>query len=442
VDELPPSDTQASSPGPLLSFPPEADVLVDRIQFGIDILMPMPASEGERFCSRLYQLGILPKMPRPGQWQRDSLPVLFVVDDLPDEGTMAMKGDLVLRPEQNERLRVTNRSQLRPGLLRALRSQLREPGEAATGGATNLVGAHGPHWQHFLDRELANLGHGIDAFMSALAKAAEVPFEQLRGRLWVQQCEIYRDLPDSFASAEQIVNHLAQRPLMSGAKQTIRPIRDGTLPTREHDGDRLVVRWHEDTDTAPIRKAYAKRPELLRTEIELRDRPSVKALLAKVPGGAPKEDTLSGDEAASVVAALAQAAVPLLDDMWRTAYEFYDVYPRGGTEFLLGLVPLLRLIVPDPRSAGAVGRPAGEATPQQARRALETLIMFGRCETTTRGTSERLREALAEMEQNGLLRRANNKPALFAVRPEYEDVRQALRSAPRRDDRIDEHLET
>jgi hypothetical protein len=298
-----------------------------------------------------------------------------------------------------------------------------------------LVGAHGPQWQHFLGRELANLSHGIDTFMGALAEAVEVPFEQLRGRLWVQQCEIYRDLPDPSSSAEQIVHDLAQRPLMGGAKQTIRPI-------HEHDGDRLVVRWQEGAATAPIRKAYAKRPDLLRTEIELRDRASVNALLAKAPSDTPKEDSLSGGTAASVVAVLAQAAVPLLDDMWRTAYELFDVYPRGGTEFLLGLAPLLRLIAPEPRPVGAVGRPVGEATPRQARRALQTLILSGRYETTTRGTSEKLRDTLIQMEQDGLLRRVNNNPTLFALRPEFEEVRRALRSARRRDDRIDEHLET
>jgi hypothetical protein len=348
---------------------------------------------------------------------------------------MVIGGEIVLRPDQAGRIRITNRSQLRPDLLRALRSQLPDPGEPATGGGTNLVGPHGPEWEQLLDSQLSNLSHGIDRLMSVLAEAAEIPPEQLLGRLWVQQCEIYRDLSEQFGAAEEIVHDLAKRPLMGGASQTIQPF-------QEYNGDRLVVRWDQGTASAPIRKVYAKRPELLRTEIQLANREAVRALLETAPAGVPAENSLAGAAAASMVGILAKAAVPLLDDMWRTVDELYEVSPRGGTEFLLGLTPLLRLIAPGERPEGAAGRPTGEETLRQARRALQKLILFGRFEMPTRGTSEKLRETLIQMEQDGLLRKVNNRPSLFAVRPEFEDVRQALRSVRRRDERIDEHLET
>jgi hypothetical protein len=431
VSDLPPSDTDVS----LLDLPKGADVLIDRIQFGVDILTPVPASGGERFCSRLYSLGIIPKVPRLGSWQTESLSVSFDVLDLPGGGSMTIGGEIILRPDHAGRIRITNRSQLRPDLLRALRSQLADPGDPATGGATNLVGPHGPEWGQLFDRELRNLSHGLDRLMSVLAEAADIPPEQLLGRLWVQQCEIYRDLPEQFGAAEELVHDLANRPLMGGATQTVQPF-------QEYNGDRLAVRWDQGTASAPIRKVYAKRPDLLRTEIQLANREAVRALLETAPAGAAVEDSLSGAAAAFTVGILAKAAVPLLDDMLEAVRELYDVFPRGGTEFLLGLTPLLRLIAPGLRPKGTVGRPPSDETARQARRALQTLILSGRCEMPTRGTSEKLRETLIQMEQDGLLRRVNNRPSLFAVRPEFEDVRQALRLIRRRDDRIDEHLET
>ncbi|PWC29026.1 hypothetical protein [Teichococcus aestuarii] len=432
--ELPAIDATASDP--LLSCAPQADVLIDRIQFGLDVALPhLLVDEAEGFCARLYQAGIIKAAPKPGQCLKNKLAVLFVVPDLPEGGEMTITGEIFLSADDAGRLRITNRSRLRPGLLRALRSQLEDPGEPATGGATNLVGAHGDDWTYLLGQELANLRNGIDALVAELAEAAGLPSAQLRGRLWVQQCEIYRDLPDPVQAAETIVQDLAQRSLMGGAQQTIRSIQD-------HEGDRLVVRWRPSTHTAPGRKAYAKRADLLRTEIELPDRETVRALLATAPSPMPREDNLSGQTAAAVVAALAEAAVPLLDEMWQTVNELYEVYPRCGTEFLLGLMPLLRLAAPEPRPAGAAGRPTGEATPRQARRALETLLWSGRCATTTRETPEKLRDALVEMERAGLLRRLDNRPTVFGLRPEFEQARQALRAARRRDDRLDEHLET
>jgi hypothetical protein len=439
VNELLSSDTANDSPpNPLLAYAGPADVLFDRVQLGISMGLPMLMPANLRaFCSLLRRVGVIDRARRGDENLRGYLPVNFAVPGLAKDGQMTILGQLALREAEDGSLLIAGQSYLLPDLLRALRSQLDYPGEPATGGATNVVGPHGSHWHHLLGVELSNLGQGIDALVTAIATAAAaiagaapVP---LLGRVWVQQCEICRDL--EYPDAEAIVHNMAARPLLGAGEQLVRPIRD-------HIGNRLVVRWDEGHAISPERKVYAKRPDLLRTEVTLSKREAVRALLTRSRVATPPETDLAGASAMAMLAAVAEAAAPLLDGIGAAISELDDVYPRGGTEFVLGLVPLLRLAAPELHPSAAAGRPVDEEMPKEARRMLERLIQSGRCTTTTRNTPEKVLIALKALEAAGILRRLHNRPTVFGVRPEFEAVRQVLAAARRRDDLAEEYPES
>ncbi len=415
------------------------DVLFDRLQLGFSVaLTTLTPADAPHFCQKLARLGVLKSVPAVDRMLLRDLPVDFHVPGLPKQGRMTISGRLILRPAAGGTLAITNASQLVPNAVRALRSQLKPdlPDQYALGGETNFIGPHNESWSSYLGLQLQNIAHAIDTLVDAVTRAAvEVagPLPgPLHGRIWLQQGEIFQDR--TCQNAEALVQDVANRALRNTGRQTIRL-------TGDFDRDRFVIRWSEGHRTSAERKIYAKLADLLRIEIKLNSRKAVLALLRRAGAPIPTETDLTGASLTAMLAAVALAAKPLIDDIADDLDQATAFAPLAGVDFMLGFAPLLHLTLPNTRQPGTAGRNTDPDLPDKARRLLERLLNGGRCAAPSSSTPQKLCEALKAMSDGGVLLRINHRPAVYGVTPAFEAVRSALASARRRDDLDDDWAE-
>ena len=397
-----------------------ADVLLDRIQLGLDILLPANATarEADKFCKALARAGFLAKAPRAGAALDNKLAIGAAPVRLPGGASVSLAGQLTLTANKAGKLQVRRTSTLLPDPMRALRSLLSSPLAAGPNGQDNLAEAYEPGaYRALLPLQLRAVAEAVDAFVAALAKAAGVTPRMLRGRVWVQHAEFCRDyLYDD--GAEHFVRSLRDRPILGARHERGRYFAD------QH-GNGLCVSWHGGGKNSPERKAYAKRPDLVRLEVSLRNRTAVTALLRRLdaPGAGP---SLLGADVADELAHLAHGAEALLDEAVAALNEGLVAVPRTGADFVLAFAPLLRLVSPPPRPAGAAGRPRGAGVEPLARLALERLLAEGKFDMRGQPPSNPVLVALKEMQTAGALAAAAKLPRLFTVAPELEAARLAL----------------
>ena len=397
-----------------------ADVLLDRIQLGLDILLPANATarEADKFCKALARTGFLAKAPRAGAALDNKLAIGAAPVRLPGGASVSLAGQLTLTANKAGKLQVRRTSTLLPDPMRALRSLLFSPLAAGPNGQDNLAAAYEPGaYRTLLPLQLRAVAEAVDAFVAALAKAAGVTPRMLRGRVWVQHAEFCRDyLYDD--GAEHFVRRLRDRPVLGARHERGRYFAD------QH-GNGLAVSWHEGSKNSAERKAYAKRPDLVRVEVSLRSRSAVTALLKRrnAPTAGP---SLLGTDVAAELAHLSHGAETLLDEAVSVLNEGLVAVPRMGAEFVLAFAPLLRLISPPPKKAGAPGRSLGADVEPLARQALERLLTEGKFDMRGQHQTHPVLLALREMEAAGALAVGPRLPRLFTVAPELEAARQAL----------------
>jgi hypothetical protein len=413
-----------------------ADVLLDRVQLGLDVALPVaatPLAAGE-FCKALVRAGFLARAPRArarrvgaaqaGAGLEMKLPIGPVSVDLPGGGSASLGGRLDLVASDAGGLHVRWTSHLLLSPMRALRSVHPSPLAAAPGGEDNLAAAYEPGaYLDLLPRQLRAVAASVDALVGALARAAGAA-RPLRGRVWVQQAEFCRDYPyeeDGAGTADAYIRRLRDRPIRGVRSERARFF-------AEQEGNRLTVSWRDGGKSSPERKAYAKRPDIVRVEVALRDRDAVAALLKRrgAPLGKPG---LRGDGVAAELAVLARGAEELLDEAVASLDEGLVAAPRNGVAFVLAFAPLLRLVSPPPRAPGAAGRPRGGGVEPLARLALERLLAEGKFDMRGQPPSNPVLLALREMQAAGALAAGARQPRLFTVAPELEAARQALASA-------------
>ena len=267
------AELQSQSDHPLLAYEAPALVLLDKVQLGFDLLLPnTEVSQVGRLTASLARLGVLRRRPKTGTALNTELVLGNFSVPLSEGGQGSVGGELWLAAGSSGRLVVTRRSRLVLNPLRDLRTQLARPGEKALDGNDNLVWEFGEEWRHLLGLQLANLTLMMDAFLSAVATAAETAPELLRGRVWVQQCEVCRDY--SVPGAEAVVRELKDRPMPGAVVGALR-----TVVVRRRN--LLCVAWREGAANSPESKVYAKRDDLVRVEISVRSRPAVRSLLAR-----------------------------------------------------------------------------------------------------------------------------------------------------------------
>jgi hypothetical protein len=328
-----------------------------------------------------------------------------------------LTGQLVLVKSDAGNLQVRRDSILLPNPMRALRSTLPSPLAAGPNGQDNLAAPYSPGaYVALLPLQLQAVAAAVDAFVAALAHAARVDADLLGGKVWVQHAEFCLDYQRE--AAEDFVRSLRDRPIRGALSERERYFSD------QH-GNGLCVSWRDGGKSSPETKVYAKRPDLVRVEISLRERKAVMSLLKRL-SVSDTVPSLRGAHVAAELASLARGAHELLDDAVGAINEGLEAVPRTGADFVLAFTPLLRLISPPPRAAGAAGRPRGVGVELQARLALERLLAEGKFDMKGEPTSSPVLVALKEMQEAGTLAVAPRQPRLFTVAPELEEARQAL----------------
>jgi hypothetical protein len=212
-----------------------------------------------------------------------------------------------------------------------------------------------------------------------------------------------------------LVRDLAERSIPGAGFQEMQP-------APQHVGNGTCVKWHEGHACSPVRKAYPKRRDLIRTEIVLRNRTAVRTLLHRAGGGGSVRADLSGAGVAILLEHIAVAAAPLLDAVRVLVHETAQAEPRSGVDLIMGLSPLQRLARPAPRPAGTVGRLPADDLTRRAEDVMRRLILDGRYHAKSgpgMSSSGSIVVALREMTGNdGILVAAPNHPRLFVVRPD------------------------
>jgi len=331
---------------------------------------------------------------------------------------MTLGGELVLAAGAAG-VTVTPASVIRPDAMRALRSQVVGPVPGlARRGEDNLVWEHGPEWRHLLGVQLDDVRRGVDALLAAIAAAAGC--RRLAAGVWVRQCEVCRDHGVTDAAAR--VRAAARVPLAAAGGQLERVYSAAGGAGRGGP----VASW----DFGPARgrlvlKAYPKRDGIARVELAARSRGAVLALV----GGRRAPPASDGEGLVRELEAVAVAAAPFLD-AGRAQLDAALVPQAEAIELHAALWPLLRLIAPPARAAGAPGRSPSSAVADCARLALLGLLGDGRWDAGGLGTRDKVLVALVEMSgDGGALEAGPARSRAFALRPRYAAAGLALYAA-------------
>jgi hypothetical protein len=397
-----------------------ADVLLDRIQLGIDVILPVPAISAVRgFCAALVRQGILAKPPGLGAELGRDLRLAPYVIPLSFGGSAKLGGRLVLTATAAGFLAVKGTSQLLPDLMRALRSQVPAPLSASRTGADNLAEEYSDHDRYAALHhvQLCTIEEVVDNLLAALANAAGTETAQLLGDVWVQQAEFCRD--HYVTDAEQTIRTLAAGPIVGGATRW-------ETHFARAGGTSTCLAWHEGPATSPGRKLYAKRNDLLRVEIVLRNRKQVTWLQRTSPECNTVKTGLSGYRLAHSLAVLARAAVAFLDAMEEIVVDHQQARQQPSIDFLVRLAPLLAVVAPAPRRPGAPGRPPAVDRGRFAREVLDALILDGQRDMGGVGASDAVLGALQAMAAAETLATSPTRPRHFSVAPQFQAARQAL----------------
>ena len=396
-----------------------AEVLLDRVQLGIEVVLPtVAATNARRFCRRLVSRRVLDSQLPEGSLLGVPLPVSLSGLPLAEGGQGRITGELRLANRRGS-LAIKRSSRLILNPLRDLRTQLEDPGPLATGGNDNLVWEFGPEWRHLLGWQVANVDAVIKSFLASVADAAGVDPSLLRGGIWVQSCEVLRDHAVRDASA--LVRELRDHPI-PGIAQEVR-----TVARRRTNLD--CVAWKGGTKNSPGMKVYAKRPDLLRHEVTLPHRPAVKALLAGWRDAAQRSDL--GEEAyvGRLLADVARACAPLVAEIETFVRPHATLPERSGLDLLLGLAPLISVAAPAARPAHEGGRPTSRSVGELARQALEALLHYGSFDARGLGASNKVLLALRKMAALGTLVPPTRGQRLFVLEVSLNPARLALSAA-------------
>jgi hypothetical protein len=361
----------------------------------------------------LVELGLLTTYPQPGKEFDSELTMGPFVVALPDGGAAAVRGVLVLGVDKS-------RSTLLPNLMRGLRSQLQNPGPLALDGDDNLVPPFSPDYPAYLAQQLQAAETIVDSVVAMLAAAAGSDPTALRGKVWVQHAEVCQD--HYVENAIGYVDDLTVLPIPGARAQRLNVSVD-------RDRNKLCLSWNSGTQTSPVTKLYPKCEDRVRVELVLRARPAVRHLLKQAGTPAAADIGLTGAAVARELELVARAAFPLIDAVLVWTDTIAQVMPRSGTDLVVALQPLLRLVAPAPRPAGAAGRLPNADGPDRARRAFDSLINQGQFDARGLGTRDAVLVALQAMQEAGTLVTPAGGGRLFSVAPAFESARAALAAA-------------
>jgi hypothetical protein len=402
------------------SLPP--DMLIDRCQLGLLVTgMRLAVGGRSRFIKKLVACGLLKPVADVGRVVGKRNPMGPFAVALPRNGKALVTGQLVFTEDREGGLTVAASSFVWPNLMRALRTQVPDPGPLATNGEDNLIRPEAAGGKELLHLQLAGVVITVDAVVAAIAAAADMDKTDLRGRVWVQQCEVFAD--HQLPGAVQLVRDMALGVPRGAARLRQRTFADRT-------GNATVVAWSEGGIVSPERKVYAKRDDVLRTEVVFRNRTAVVAVRNAAGWILRQAPWPNGENAAMELAAVAVGAGPFLDEVEGAAAQWEAPQARTGPDLILALAPLVALAVPAPRDPGTAGRPQGAGVPDCAANVLDCLIHVGSFDARGLHSGHPVVAVLRGMLAQGVLQASPARPRLFTLHPDYETVRRAMASVP------------
>jgi hypothetical protein len=392
-----------------------ADVLIDRVQLGLEVLFPLPAKDYTVALASMLQ-GARKSVHRSSSaFLKGGANLNNFTLEVERIGGVSMQGKIRLVSASSQ-LAISSSSHIIINLLRTVRPILVEPMPLALDGASNLIGFR-DDYRDYLALQLDAAAAVVDAFASKVAEAVGLGVSELSGRFWVQQVEICRD--HYCEHAEHIVRHFAGTPV------------PGARSTRQRHLNSVCLSWHDGTKAPVERKIYAKCADLVRFEIAARSRSAVVAMLRCAGEPTPRPaDGLAGQAVTQELAALARAALPYLEEAERFATDAIGPNQATGFDFMVDLAPLSLLALPP--APGGNGRPRSATTTALARRALALLLDEGSFDTRGVHTGNPVLEVLRRLSETGLLQAGGRGGRIFTIAPKFEAIRQALRDANQR----------
>ncbi|OJY74344.1 MAG: hypothetical protein BGP12_20285 [Rhodospirillales bacterium 70-18] len=413
---MPPPTPPRRPDSPLAGVPglgPAADALFDRLEVTCQIDVPgLAAGDIPALLAGLVAEGVIARA-KPG-WAD----VAFAWRCPRSDADLVLSGRLKLSAAKKSGVRAISASVLRLNPLEFLRSQVTPVGGPGLGGGGgNVVGPPEEDRPLLLGLQLLTVSDLVDAFLAAVARAAGSP---ARARLSPRQAELCRDLWRD--DAPKLAHALAGG---SNPWTRVGRVRHyAAAPDTERDGNFVTVTWQGDVADAPTRmKFYAKRADLLRTEVCYDNAAAIRAAGA----GLSSQPAADGAGLAARLLALAEATVPVLDAM--AAHVAEAGRPQlGALDLLVALAPLLRSAAPPP--AGRAGARPGEATHAAVRDALYHLLEHGRYDASALRTNSTVRKALGRaVAEGGLRAESRGRAALYSLLPDQADARRVLRLA-------------
>jgi hypothetical protein len=396
-----------------------ADVLFDKIEITFVSTRPFQAPIDE-FVRNLINFRVVAPVRQLGGAPTRQLDVRFSVK-VAHDGVVSFSGRLALGADGTG-ARLLPSSYISLNLMRVLRTQVENPPPEEFAG-DNFIGPYGDHWPDLLSLQLAAADKGLGALLEAVHKAGGGdPSESI---LRLRCCEVCRDrrVPDAPT--------LARRMEADFVGGVARRARGYANPSAELRGNFVTVSWDDGVAEGPVaRKIYAKGQELLRTEVAAR---TVKAVARLIVGRRAQsrcaDFSAQGGGVQTILAKVAAAARPLLDELWLDS-EAVEAPGTGGLDLLLSFAPLLRLAAPLTNPASA-GRRIAPETQIRARSALSILLQFRRFDARGVPASDSVRKALDEMTLGDApaLERQGPRGTLFVVPPGHTAAVKAFAEA-------------
>ena len=384
-----------------------ADALLDRVQLGLCVPLQFGPVEGAyALRMRFHRLGLLPNPPRRGRLG----PIVFRGPLEIGQGPAVEVSGRLCVSHSGGAATIAGKSHIVLNLMRGLRAVVADPCPRASDGDDNLIGECGDH-RELLGWQLRTAGLVVAALLCIIADAAGVDVALLRGRVWVQQAEVCRDRGQP--GAEALISRLSRVPI------------PGTRSDRRRVGNGLCVSWTDGTGDRIERKLYAKRRDLFRAEVAVRNRPGVRSMVSRANGAA--SEGLEPAGVAAELAAVARAAVPYLEEIERFVASA-DCVDRSGSEdgaaLVVALAPLALLASLAP--PGAPGRPRGECTVALAKRAVGRLLDEGSFDARGLHSADAVLIALQRLAAAGVLEAGTRHRRVFTVAPRFERARQTF----------------
>lgn len=370
-------------------------VLLDKVVFGVSFRVSNAGDDAvARMRHALRRAGFRIGRGGPG---RMSLDIKSTSGDGVDSYV-----ELGLASSWEDELSANEGSFIQLNGMRLLRASLtRDVGTRAFDGNDNLVGPTAHIAAQLLSQQLDLIEERVEHVAAVLQAALPELMEVAEQRLWLKSVEACVDHASTDAIAA--VRSLDRYPLGG----TI-DVRRDLYQARIEDERGVPTVTYRRTKQGPALKVYAKRTDLVRTEVACRDRDQV-AQLAGYDGC-----EFDGRQAAELLIRFARCAEPHVAELSnhlasanRSPLSVVDAF---------GLLRSLYDLATGVERSGP-GRPVGPKVSAAAKRALEDLLQSGRCDVRGCVANNALGKALDGLAEPGGPLTRRGRARIYVMEP-------------------------